>query len=205
MTISSCTLYLRDQTPVSAENSSDRKAKTNQVSDISSNSASYNSSGIGAGDIVEIVVYGEKELSGTYQITPEGILIFPFIGEIKVLTLTIFSLSSRITEELKKGYIKDPQVTVMIKEYRSKRVFVLGQVNNAGAFFIKDEMSVVEAVALAGGFTRIADTKNVVITRYESDNSEKKFSIDIDAIIRGEKKRFLLKPGDAVYVPERFF
>jgi polysaccharide export outer membrane protein len=147
---------------------------------------------IGPGDMLKIQVYGEKELTGTYQVSPEGSIMFPFIGEVKVEGLNNFSLAAKISEMLKDGYINDPQVTVLVEEFVSKRIFVLGQVKKAGSFPIRTRMSVIEAISLSGGFTDFADISNVVVTRKGE-------------IVNGTKENFYLNAGDIIFVRERFF
>ena len=160
---------------------------------------------IGAGDKINIQVYNEKELSGIYQVSPEGYITFPFIGEIKVDGLNIFTLATKISSKLKEGYIKEPNVTVLVEEFVSKRIFVLGQVKKAGSFPIRRSMSVIEAISLAGGFTNLADLSNVVVTRKGRDGKEKRFVVDIKSIVNGAKENFYLDAGDIVFVGERFF
>ena len=160
---------------------------------------------IGAGDKINIQVYNEKELSGVYQVSPEGYINFPFIGEIKVDGLNIFTLATKISSKLKEGYLKEPNVTVLVEEFVSKRIFVLGQVKKAGSFPIRRRMSVIEAISLAGGFTNLADLSNVVVTRKGGDGREKRFVVDIKSIVNGAKENFYLDAGDIVFVGERFF
>ena len=160
---------------------------------------------IGAGDKINIQVYNEKELSGIYQVSPEGYITFPFIGEIKVDGLNIFTLAMKISSKLKEGYLKEPNVTVMVEEFVSKRIFVLGQVKKAGSFPIRRRMSVIEAISLAGGFTNLADLSNVVVTRKGGDGKEKRYVVDIKSIVNGAKENFYLDAGDIVFVGERFF
>ncbi len=160
---------------------------------------------IGPGDMLKIQVYGEKELTGTYQVSPEGSIMFPFVGEVKVDGLNNFSLAAKISEMLKDGYINDPQVTVLVEEFVSKRIFVLGQVKKAGSFPIRTRMSVIEAISLSGGFTDFADISNVVVTRKGKDEKEKRFVIDIKEIVNGTQENFYLNAGDIIFVRERFF
>jgi len=160
---------------------------------------------IGAGDKINIQVYNEKELSGIYQVSPEGYIMFPFIGEIKVDGMNIFSLAVKIASKLKEGYLKEPNVTVSVEEFVSKRIFVLGQVKKAGSFPIRRQTSVIEAISLAGGFTNFADLSNVVVTRKSGDGRENRFVIDIKSIVNGTKENFYLDAGDIVFVGERFF
>lgn len=160
---------------------------------------------IGPGDKLKIQVYGEKELTGTYQVSPDGAIFFPFVGEIIVDGLNNFSLAEKIAEKLKDGYIIDPQVTVLVEEFISKRIFVLGQVKKAGNFPIRTKMSVIEAISLSGGFTDFADLTNVVVARKTKEGEEKRFVIDIKKIVNGEKENFYLQAGDIIFVSERFF
>ncbi|HNW81372.1 MAG TPA: polysaccharide biosynthesis/export family protein [bacterium] len=160
---------------------------------------------IGPGDMLSIQVYGDKELTGLYQVSPEGLIMFPFAGEVSVEGMTNLSLARKIADKLRDGYIVDPQVTVLIQEFVSKRIFVLGQVKKAGNFPIRTTMSVIEAISHAGGFTDFADISNVVVTRRGSDGNETRFVLDIKAIVNGNKKNFYLSPGDIVFVRERFF
>ena len=160
---------------------------------------------IGPGDKLKIMVYGEKQLSGLYQVSPEGAIMFPFAGRIDAQGYTSFSLSEKIAELLKEGYLKDPQVTVLVHEFVSKRIYVLGQVKKAGNFSMKEAMSIVEAISLAGGFTNFADISNVVVTRKLKNKKEKRFVVNIEEVVNGNKKNFYLKAGDIVFVRERFF
>ncbi|MBP5406845.1 polysaccharide biosynthesis/export family protein [bacterium] len=159
---------------------------------------------IGAGDKINIQVFNEKELSGVYQVSPEGYIMFPFIGKLKVNGMDNFSVSVKIAEKLKDGYLKDPNVTVSVEEFVSKRIFVLGQVKKADSFPIRRRMSVIEAISLAGGFTNLADLSNVVVTR-KVGGREKRFVVDIKSIVNGAKENFYLEAGDIVFVGEKFF
>jgi polysaccharide export outer membrane protein len=176
-------------------------ASENESSESSDIALSY----IGPGDKLKIMVYGEKQLSGLYQVSPEGAIMFPFAGNINVKGYTSFSLAERIAELLRQGYLKDPQVTVLVQEFVSKRIYVLGQVKQAGNFPMKEAMSIVEAISLAGGFTNFADISNVVVTRKIKGGQEKKYIINIEEVVNGDKKNFYLKPGDIIFVRERFF
>jgi polysaccharide export outer membrane protein len=160
---------------------------------------------IGPGDLLQITVYGEKELTGLHQVSPEGFIIFPFIGNITVKGMTNFSLAERIAERLREGFVNDPQVYVLVKEFNSRRVFVLGQVKNAGKFTIIHEMSIVEAISVAGGFTNFADINNVVVTRKDESGKELRFVLNMEEILAGKANNFYLLPGDIVFVQERFF
>ena len=195
---SSCTIKINDK---------DKKERSSLVKSEERESVSgdISISYIGPGDKLKIMVYGEKELSGLYQVSPEGFIMFPFAGKIDVQDYTSFSLAEKIADLLEKGYLKNPQVTVLVQEFVSKRIFILGQVKKAGNFPMKEAMSIVEAISLAGGFTNFADISNVVITRKQKNGKEKRFVVNIDDVVNGNTKNFYLKPGDIIFVRERFF
>jgi len=187
------------------ENNSDRQIGSETSAEESRGEEDDHLSFIGAGDKINIQVYNEKELSGVYQVSPEGYIIFPFIGEMRVDGLNIYSLAVKIASKLREGYLKEPNVTVSVEEFVSKRIFVLGQVKKAGSFPIRRRMSVIEAISLAGGFTNLADLSNVVVTRKGGNGREKRFVVDIRSIVNGAKENFYLDAGDIVFVGERFF
>ena len=194
----SCTIKVGDeagksQTSDTVNDDSDEEPKVDPLSFI------------GAGDKIKIQVFNEKELSGLYQVSPEGYIMFPFIGKIKVDGMDNFALAVKIASKLKDGYLKDPNVTVVVEEFVSKRIFVLGQVSKAGSFPIRRQMSIIEAISLAGGFTNLADLSNVVVTRKSEGSKEQRFVVDIKSIVNGAKENFYLDAGDIVFVRERFF
>lgn len=198
MLFTSCTIKISDKEKTERSKLMSHEEESSESSDIA---LSY----IGPGDKLNIMVYGEKQLSGLYQVSPEGAIMVPFTGKINVEGHTSFSLAERIAELLSQGYLKNPQVTVLVKEFVSKRIYVLGQVKQSGNFPMKEAMSIVEAISLAGGFTNFADISNVVVTRKIKGGQEKKFIINIEEVVNGDKKNFYLKPGDIVFVRERFF
>src|SRR5262249_25557984 len=102
------------------------------------------------------------------------------------------------------GYIKQPSVSVRVTEYRSRRVSVFGQVRAPGTFPYSENMSVVEAITRAGGFTALAKKNAVRITRKTGDASES-INVAVEDIGQGRAPNFLLRPGDVVFVPERLF
>ena len=194
----SCTIKIADNNKKERSVLVDSENKESVSDDVS---LSY----IGPGDKLKIMVYGESQLSGLYQVSPEGAILFPFAGKIDVQGYTSFFLAEKIANLLKDGYLKNPQVTVLVQEFVSKRIYVLGQVKKAGNFPMKEAMSIVEAISLAGGFTNFADIGNVVVTRKLKSGKEKRFVVNIEEVVNGDQKNFYLKPGDIVFVRERFF
>lgn len=156
---------------------------------------------LGVGDVVEVRVYREKELSGLYRLGPEGRFDFPLVGEVQAAGITPGALGDALTERLKDGYLRDPQVSVFLKESNSKKVFVLGEVARPGTFAFDDRMTVVQAITLAGGLKTLAAANRIVLTRL-IDGEERKYLVPFEDISNGRAPNVGLRPGDIVFVPE---
>lgn len=156
---------------------------------------------LGPGDVVEVRVYKEKELSGLYRVGRAGLFDFPLIGQVNASGETPSDLVNQITERLKDGYLRSPQVSVFVKEFNSKKVFVLGEVNKPGTFRYEDQMTIVQAVTLAGGLKALAAKNRLILTRVEKGD-ETKYVIPFNQISEGGVKNVFLQPGDIVYAPE---
>ena len=159
-------------------------------------------SSLGKDDVFDVRVSGHDDLSGTHRVSPEGDIDFPLIGKLKVLGLNSSQIADVIRAKLMDGYLRNPSVAVFVKEYNSKKVFVLGQVAKPGAFIYDESMSVVQAIALSGGFTAFARQNYVIVTRKEA-GVEKRIPVPVEQIMTDPlATNFLLKPGDIVFVPE---
>jgi protein involved in polysaccharide export with SLBB domain len=161
-------------------------------------------SSLGQGDVIEVRVYQEPELSGVYQVGAEGDVVFPLCQRVVVGGLTPNAAAERIRGCLREGFMRDPQVTVLVKEYNSKKVFVFGEVQKPGTFVYEDGMSVVQAVTVAGGFTKTAARNSTSVTR-RVNGQEVKVKVNVQDIALGKAPNFTLEPGDIVYVPESLF
>jgi len=159
---------------------------------------------LGSGDVFEVRVVGEEDLSGAYRVSSDGTVAFPFCGRVDVGGKTAPETSEALTSCLAAGYIKNPQVTVFIKERNSKKVFVFGEVSKPGTFAYEDGMNIVQAITLAEGFSKLAARNSVVVSR-TVDGKEQRIKVPVDDIGMGKQANFLLQPGDIVYVPESFF
>jgi polysaccharide biosynthesis/export protein len=159
-------------------------------------------------DVLNVSVYGQPDLSSKIRVTSQGEINFPLLGNVKVTGLTISQLEKRLAELLEKDYLVNPQVTVFIDEYHPKQVFVLGSVAKPGAYNLSKEKqtTVLEAIAMAGGFSKEADHDGTKVIRVENG---RKITIKIkvsDITKRGDKEKDLpLKPNDMIVVPESFF
>ena len=161
-------------------------------------------SSLGPGDVFEVRVFQEPELSGVYQVGPQGDVIFPLCKRVPVAGLDANAAAEAIRACLAKGFMRDPQVSVLVKEYNSKKVFVFGEVQKPGTFPFEDGMSVVQAVTLAGGFTKTAAQNSTSVTR-RVGGTETKIKVNVQDIALGKAPNFTLEPGDIVYVPESLF
>ncbi|MCO4761601.1 MAG: polysaccharide export protein [Myxococcales bacterium] len=153
---------------------------------------------LGPGDVINVRVYLHEDLKGEYEVSPVGQINFPLIGLITIEGLTAAQVSSLVRGKLAKGFLRDPHVIVTVSHFNSKKVFVLGQVKKSGRFRYVDNMTVVEAITLAGGFGSMAEKNYVIITR-----GTRRIPVPVEKIMQGLAPNFGIRPGDLVYVPQR--
>lgn len=158
---------------------------------------------LAANDVVEVRVFQEPDLTGVYRVSPAAEIDFPLCGKLKVGGRTAAETADAITECLKAGFVRRPQVAVMVKEFNSKKVFVFGEVTKPGAFPFEEGMTIIHAVSAAGGFTKAASKNSVNVTR-SLDGNEVKVPVRVEDIVTGRDKNFALQPGDIIFVPETF-
>jgi polysaccharide export outer membrane protein len=162
-------------------------------------------------DIVSIVVFDVPELSMKVKVSDEGLLSYPLVGDIIVKGLTTGEVEKVLEERLKDGYVKKPEVTVMLdfalmEGSKEKEVFVIGEVNNTGAIpMIGRHLSLLGAVAKAGGFTKTAAPQRTRIVRVIG-GEEKTIMVDLNNVRKGDQSsNIILQPGDIIIVPESYF
>src|SRR5579872_5816644 len=160
------------------------------VTATASNDTAYR---LGSGDRVHIIVFGQSDLTGDYQVDGSGMLQFPLIGSVHAGGMTAGELQQSITSKLMPGYLRNPSVSVEVINYRP--FSILGEVNKPGAFPYVNGMTVLDAVALAGGFTYRAKTNDYSIRRSESGQR-------VELHANGDTP---VNPGDVIIIPERFF
>lgn len=148
---------------------------------------------LGAGDVINISVYGEEDLSRQkYRLPDSGVITFPF-GEVGALGLTLVELERKIADGLRGGYLINPRVSVSMDEYRP--FFISGQVDKPGAYPYKPGLTVRMAVSIAGGFKERASESKIFVVR-ETDTQHAQSKIGLDGAVF---------PGDTVTVEESFF
>jgi len=159
------------------------------------------SEALGPGDTLEIRVREQEDLTGTYQVGDDGSIRFPWIGQIVVAGRLPSAIADDIEGRLADGWLRQPQVAVLVQERQNREVSVLGQVNEPGSYSFKERLTLVQAISLAGGMNPLALTKRVKLIRETSDGHQT-FEIDVTAIIDSRAEDVALEPGDIVFVPE---
>ncbi len=167
-------------------------------------SASYT---LSPNDAVQVDVYQEDDLRTATVISQEGTISFPLIGVVKVGGLTQTQARDRIADLLRARFLVNPQVSVTVVRFASKRFTILGQVNRPGSYELpaQEKIDLLEAIAMAGGFTRIAKGSNVAVRRHVGDG-DKIFTINADKMAKKtDTERFIVSPGDSITVAESIF
>lgn len=148
---------------------------------------------LGVGDRFRMTVYGEEDLSGDYEVSSTGIASLPLIGNVQAAGQTIRAFEQAVRAKLAEGYLHDPRVSIQVSNYRP--FFILGEVSKPGGYPYVNGMTVLNAVALAGGYTYRADKSGVVIV-HANDPNKTEQPVGEEAAV---------KPGDIIRIPERFF
>jgi polysaccharide export outer membrane protein len=159
---------------------------------------------LGVDDSFAVRVYGEPDLSGNYRVATDGTIDFPLAGRIPVNGLRVGEIQQEIVKRLKNGYLLNPQVTVMVTEWNSRKVSVLGQVMRPGTVPYFPNMTIVDAIASAGGFTGVA-AKNSVNLRRELTGKVETRTFPVSDITEGRSPNVVVLPGDVLVVEERLF
>ena len=162
---------------------------------------------ISPADLLDITVYQNADLNRQVRVSQDGRISFPLVGTVSVGGRSTIDAERALSDKLK-DYLINPQVSIFIKEYGNKTVYVLGQVTKPGSYALPTEskLTVLEAVSLAGGFTPIAAPDRTKVIRNTAGKSET-FTIEVSAITkRGDKEKDVaLEPNDIVFVPQSFF
>ncbi len=173
---------------------------------------------LGPEDVIAIKVWDNNDLNLTVEISQEGSFTFPLIGAVEAKGLSVFQLEKLIRDKLSDGYIRSPQVTITVTNYRTQKIFVLGQVKSPGVYNIKSNIHLLELISMAGGFTDEAERSVTIVRSVSSQNFEEMVSHsgkgeEIYKIDLGEYEEeskhdsFVVKSGDYIYVNKksRFF
>lgn len=158
---------------------------------------------LGPGDIFDVRVFRQADMTGTYSVSSEGTISFPLVGEIAVGGKSPAEVERVLRERLlADGYLRDPQVSVLVKEYNSKKISVFGQVRKPGTFSFSAGMTITDAVAQAGGFADLARKNGVTVTRVIA-GAKTNYTVPVESIGQGQANNFYIRPGDTIFVPRR--
>jgi protein involved in polysaccharide export with SLBB domain len=161
---------------------------------------------IGPGDLFKVSVLGEKDLPTEYRVQPDGTIDFPYLDRLTVAGLE----PQEIADLIKKGLVAkkilvDPQLTLVVTQYNSKKISIVGAVNKPGNMAWTEGMKLVDAISLAGGLTSIADGDHVRITRLVGPGKTVTATVSVDDITDGKLGDVPLQAGDTIKVDQRVF
>jgi polysaccharide biosynthesis/export protein len=174
---------------------------------------------VGASDVLRVTVFNEEKLSGLFRVDTDGTITYPMLGRLKVAGQTSRDIEAVLTKMLEDGYVRRPTVAVEVQEFRSRTIFILGQVRNAGKYPLQGELNVVEALSMAGSLTNDASKEIRVIRPRqpaartsaalpEAPGDADVLRVDLKEIEDGNiAANIRLQDGDTIYVPDaaRFF
>lgn len=148
---------------------------------------------LGSGDKIRLIIFGEPDLSGEFTISGDGVVALPLIREVKATGLTASQLQMKVENAFKEGYLKDPRVSIEVLSFRP--FYILGEVNKPGEYPYSNGITVVNAVALASGYTYRANQKKVFL-RHAGATSEEEVPLTSTTMVA---------PGDTIRIAERYF
>ena len=145
------------------------------------------------GDKLKIIVFGEQELTGEFEVGASGSIAYPLIGDVPARGETVNDVRAKITNRLSAGYLRNPKVSMQVLSYRP--IYVQGEVRHGGEYAFRSGLTVRDAIALAGGYSYRADSSFIYLRR-QNDGNEQEVSIDGSVAVL---------PGDNIRIPERYF
>src|SRR5277367_6632200 len=156
---------------------------------------------IGGQDVLDISVWKETELTREVPVRPDGKISMPLLNDVQAAGLTPTQLAAQITVSLKR-FVTDPQVTVIVTQINSQRVYILGEVNRAGAYPLLPQMTFLQALSSAGGFTTFANLKKIYLLR-QANGKQEIHPFNYKDVITGKNsdQNITLKAGDQIVVP----
>jgi polysaccharide biosynthesis/export protein len=167
---------------------------------------------VGAQDVLTIAVYGQNDLNGQFRVDGDGTFTFPLVGRVKAGNLTVRQLEGEMTRLLKE-FIREPQVSVTVGQYKSRRLFIVGEVRSPGTYVLTGNMSLIEAIALAGSALPTASGDALIVrggvngangagpTLPTADRVAAE-RVDLEALQRGDlEQNVALRDGDTIFIP----
>lgn len=200
-----CTCWLPVQSAAAKQNSVEAAPQT------SATTQNLNSPGakphddtfvIGIDDLLAINVWKEPDITRSVPVRSDGMISLPLVGELQASGRTPHQLEIAITEKLK-NYISEPEVTVIVQEIRSQKFNILGQVQRPGSYPLTNSTTVLDAIAIAGGFKDFAKQKNIYVLRQNPDGKESRLDFNYKNVIKGKNaaQNIRLQPRDTIVIP----
>lgn len=161
---------------------------------------------LGSGDVFELRIVGEDKLPTAFTIASDGTADLPYIKRVKVAGLEPQEVAALVrTKLIEDQILTDPSVSVSIKEYNSKRVVVLGEVQKPGSLQLEPGMTLLRAISMAGGFNAMANKARITLRRKLKSGDTKVVTVSVEEIIRNEIPDVPLQAGDSIYIEQRVF
>jgi polysaccharide export outer membrane protein len=157
---------------------------------------------VGVDDVLAISVWKEPDISRTVPVRSDGKISLPLAGEVQASGETPRQLEQQISSKLQ-SYISEPEVTVIVQEIRSQKFNILGQVSKPGSYLLTNSATVLDAIALAGGFRDFAKQKSIYVLRKGQNGEESRIPFNYKDVIKGKnpEQNIKLHPGDTIVVP----
>ena len=154
---------------------------------------------IGPDDVLSIVFWRDKEMSTQVTVRPDGKISLPLLDEVQAAGLTPAALRAYLSAESKR-FFANPNVTVIVNQVNSRKVFITGQIAQPGSYALTGPMTVLQLISMAGGLKDFADSKNITVVRRENGQTSS-YAFNYKEIGRNLRQNIDLKPGDTVVVP----
>jgi polysaccharide export outer membrane protein len=201
----SCAVSAAQTSPGNAQNAPSSSATEAASPDTNSTQTSKphdNTFVIGNDDVLAINVWKEPDVSRSIPVRSDGKISLPLVGEVQATGRTPLKLEEEIASRLK-GYISEPEVTVIVQQINSQRFNILGMVSRPGSYAITNSATVLDAIALAGGFRDFAKQKSIYILRQNSDGTQARLPFNYKAVVKGENsaQNVKLQARDTIVVP----
>jgi polysaccharide biosynthesis/export protein len=189
------------QPPASVPPAADKQAG-DKPTQSSRTAHSDNSYVIGANDVLAINVWKEPDISRSVPVRSDGKISLPLVGELQAGGQTPQQLEQEITKRLQ-SYISEPEVTVIVTDSKSQKVNIMGMVSRPGAYLLTSSTTVLDAIAMAGGFKDFAKQKSIYVLRQAADGSQKRMPFNYKEVIKGQNsdQNIRLQAGDTLVVP----
>ena len=156
-------------------------------------------------DIIKVQIFQEPDLDREVRISLDHSVVLPLIGKVDLTNKTVRDAEKLVTDLYNRDYLVNPQINITVAEYAPRTLNVLGAVNTPGSVQIPPEqhLTLLDAIARAGGFSRLANRNKVSLTRELPGGKTENFSIDVDKLLSGGAAQWAVQNGDVIFVPER--